>query len=191
MASKKMNSKTLSITEKNELLQILKTRFEKNMKRHKGLEWEPIQKKLEKQQEKLWSLNEMEQSGGEPDVTGYDKATDQYCFTDCSAESPKGRRSLCYDREGLDTRKEFKPANSAMDLAMEMGVEMLSPEEYRELQKTGPYDAKTSSWLKTPEPIRNLGGALFGDYRFKTIFIYHNTAPSYYASRGFRSRLLV
>jgi Protein of unknown function (DUF4256) len=172
-------------------LKTLKIRFEKNMQRHKGLEWASILARLEANREKLWSLIEMENTGGEPDVVGQDKKTGEYLIYDCSAESPAGRRSLCYDREALNSRKENKPKNSALDLASAMGIEMLSEEQYRELHKLGKFDAKTSSWLKTPSDIRELGGAIFADYRFGKVFIYHNGADSYYAARGFRGSLKV
>jgi hypothetical protein len=181
--------KSLSLQESSELLAILRTRFEKNPNRHKGIEWAKVQAKLEAAPEKLWSLNEMERTGGEPDVVGQDK--DDYLFYDCSAECPKGRRSLCYDREALDFRKEYKPANSAMDLATEMGIEILTEDQYRELQQLGNFDLKTSSWIKTPEKIRKLGGGLFCDRRYDTVFVYHNGAESYYAARGFRGSLRV
>lgn len=187
MASKK----ELTARQREELINTLKQRFEKNMKRHKGITWAEVQKRLESNPSKLWSLNEMENTGGEPDVTGIDKKTGEIIFCDCSEESPKGRRSVCYDREGLDSRKEHKPKNNAMDMANEMGIEMLDEEQYRELQKIGPFDAKTSSWIRTPESIRELGGALFADYRFGNVFVYHNTAPSYYAARGFRGRIKI
>lgn len=174
-----------------ELLGILKTRFHKNVSRHIGIEWAKVQAKVEANPEKLWSLNEMEQTGGEPDVVGYDESTGEYIFYDCSAESPKGRRSLCYDRAALDARKEFKPANSAMDLAAAMGIELLTEEQYRQLQQTGAFDTKTSSWVKTPDEIRKLGGAVFCDRRYNTVFLYHNGADSYYAVRGFRGVLRV
>jgi hypothetical protein len=174
-----------------ELLGTLKARFEKNMNRHKGLEWAQIQTKLEANAEKLWSLNEMERTGGEPDVVGHDKKTGEYIFYDCSAESPKGRRSICYDREALESRKEHKPKDSAMDMAAAMGIELLTEEQYRELQKQGDFDTKTSSWVRTPSAIRKLGGALFCDRRFDTVFLYHNGAESYYAARGFRGWLRV
>ena len=177
--------------EQNELLTVLKTRFEENMARHEGLDWLKVQAKLEANDEKLWSLGEMERTGGEPDVVGFDAKTGEYIFYDCSEESPKGRRSLCYDREALDSRKEHKPANSAVGLAAEIGIELLSEEEYWELQQLGHFDAKTSSWLKTPSAVRNLGGAIFGDYRFGRIFVYHNGAESYYAARAFRGSLRV
>lgn len=174
-----------------ELLRIIKIRFENNMTRHKGLDWNKIQTKLEAAPDKLWSLDEMESTGGEPDVVGYDKKTDEYLFCDCSPESPKGRRSICYDRKALDSRKEHKPLNSAMDMAAEMGIKMLNEEEYRALQKLGTFDTKTSSWIITPPDIRKLGGALFADYRYGTVFVYHNGAESYYAARGFRGMLRV
>lgn len=177
--------------QREELLKTLKARFEKNMHRHADLEWAPIQAKLAANPEKLWSLNEMERTGGEPDVVGYDQKTNEYLFYDCSAESPKGRRSLCYDREGLQARKEFQPADSAMDLATAMGIELLTEGQYRALQQLGKFDAKTSSWIQTPPEIRKLGGALFADYRYGQVFVYHNSAPSYYASRGFRGSLRV
>jgi hypothetical protein len=189
MAAK--NKKALPASEQKELLSTLKARFDKNMKRHKGLEWAAIQSKLTLQAEKLWSLNEMEKTGGEPDVIGYDKKADVYQFCDCSAESPTVRRSLCYDREALDSRKENKPANSALDVASAMGIELLTEEQYRALQKLGTFDAKTSSWIQTPAAIRKLGGALFADFRYDTVFVYHNGASSYYAARGFRGLLNV
>jgi len=187
----KNTKKTLSIGQREDLLIALQTRFEKNMKRHKGLEWATILSKLETNAEKLWSLNEMEISGGEPDVVGHDKKTGQYIFYDCSAESPKGRRSLCYDGEALESRKEHKPKNNAMDMAAAMGIELLTEEEYRELQTLGEFDTTTSSWVQTPAPIRELGGALFCDRRFDHVFVYHNGAESYYAARGFRGSLRV
>lgn len=179
--------------DREELLSVLKTRFEKNMDRHKGLKWAEIEPRLNSDPsgEKLWSLNEMETTGGEPDVVDYDKKTGEYIFYDCSAESPKGRRSLCYDGEALASRKEHKPKNSAMDMAAEMGVEILTEDQYRELQQFGKFDTKTSSWLKTPDGIRELGGAIFGDWRYGNVFIYHNGAESYYAARGFRASLRV
>ena len=183
--------KELSPKQREELLKALKARFEKNMNRHKGLEWAKVQTKLESQPEKLWSLNEMERTGGEPDVVGHDKKTGEYIFYDCSEESPKGRRSLCYDREALDARKEFKPKDNAIDLAFAMGIELLTEEQYRELQKLGNFDTKTSSWVKTSPDIRELGGALFCDRRFNMVFVYHNGAESYYAARGFRGELRV
>jgi hypothetical protein len=174
-----------------ELLNILKTRFEQNMNRHKGLEWPKVQAKLEANPEKLWSLQEMERTGGEPDVVGQDKKTGEYIFYDCSAESPKGRRSLCYDPEALESRKEHKPEDSAVGMAAAMGVEILTDEQYRDFQKLGNFDTKTSSWVKTPSEIRKLGGALFCDRRYNTVFVYHNGAESYYAARGFRGSLRV
>jgi len=174
-----------------ELLKTLKTRFEKNMNRHKGLQWAHVQVKLEANVEKLRSLHEMEKTGGEPDVVGYDKKTGEYIFFDCSAESPKGRRSVCYDREGLESRKEFKPENNAVDMAAAMGIELLTEEQYRDLQKLGTFDAKTSSWVKTPSDIRKLGGAIFADFRYGKVFVYHNGAQSYYGVRAFRGSLKV
>lgn len=183
--------KNISASESKILLGVIQKRFEQNMNRHKGLKWTLIQKKLEQQPEKIRSLYELENSGGEPDVVRYDKKNNEFIFMDCAAESPAARRSFCYDREALESRKEHKPKNSALDCAEEMGVELLSEEEYLELQKLGKFDSKTSSWLKTPESIRKLGGAIFADYRFGRVFIYHNGAPSYYASRGFRALLRV
>lgn len=174
-----------------ELLRVLEARFEKNMNRHKGLEWAKLQAKLEADPEKLWSLGEMEKTGGEPDVVGHDKKTDEYIFYDCSAESPKGRRSLCYDREALESRKQHKPGNNASDVAAAMSTELLTEEQYRELQKLGEFDTKTSSWVKTPSDIRKLGGAVFADYRYGHVFVYHNGAESYYGARGFRGWLRV
>ena len=185
------NKKELSQEQRKELLRTLKARFEKNMNRHKGLEWAKVQAKLENSAEKLWSLNEMERTGGEPDVVGQDKKTGEYAFYDCSPESPKGRTSLCYDREALDSRKEHKPKSSAMDMAAAMGAELLTEEQYQELQKLGAFDTKSSSWLKTPGDIRKLGGAIFGDRRFGRVFVYHNGAESYYSGRGFRGWLRV
>src|SRR5947209_12433256 len=185
------NKKDLSPERREELLRALKARFEKNMNRHKGLEWDKVQAKLEANAEKLWSLDEMERTGGEPDVVGHDKRTGEYIFYDCSAESPKGRRSVCYDREALDARKEAKPKDSATNMAAAMGIELLTEEQYRELQKLGEFDTKTSSWVKTPSNIRKLGGALFCDRRFNTVFVYHNGAESYYAARAFRGLLRV
>jgi Protein of unknown function (DUF4256) len=185
------NKKELSPEQREELLRALKARFEKNMNRHKGLEWTKVQTRLKANTEKLWSLNEMERTGGEPDVVGYDKKTGEYIFYDCSAESPKGRTSVCYDREGLDSRKEHKPKNNAIDMAAAMGVELLTEEQYRELQKLGNFDTKTSSWVKTPSAIRKLGGALFCDRRFGHVFVYHNGAQSYYSARAFRASLRV
>jgi hypothetical protein len=187
----KSNKKALSPEPYEELLRALKVRFEKNMNRHKGLEWAQVQAKLEANAEKLWSLNEMERTGGEPDVVGHDKKTDEYIFYDCSADSPNGRRSLCYDREALESREEHKPKDNAIDMAAAMGIELLTEDQYRELQKLGNFDTKTSSWVKTPSDIRKLGGALFCDRRFNTVFVYHNGAESYYAARAFRGSLRV
>ena len=173
------------------LLKTLKARFEKNMNRHNDIEWNNVLTKLGNQPEKLWSLSEMERTGGEPDVVGFDKKTGEYIFYDCSAESPKGRRNLCYDREALESRKEFKPKDTAMDMASSMGIEILTEEQYRELQKLGAFDTKTSSWLKTPSGIRKLGGAIFADCRYDQVFVFHNGADSYYAVRGFRGALRV
>lgn len=181
----------LSPDQREGLLKTLKTRFEKNMSRHAGLEWAGVQAKLEANPDKLWPLHEMEATGGEPDVVGYDSKTGEYIFYDCSAESPKGRRSVCYDREALESRKEHKPKNSAVDMAAAMGIELLTEEQYRELQQLGNFDMKTSSWVLTPERIRKLGGALFCDRRYDTVFVYHNGAESYYAARGFRGSLRV
>src|SRR6266850_6442050 len=183
------NKKELSPGQGEELLRSLKARFEKNMNRHKGHEWAKIRAKLEANPEKLWSLNEMEKTGGEPDVVGHDKEAGEYIFYDCSAESPKGRRSVCYDREGLESRKEHKPENSAIDMAAAMGIELLTEEQYREFQKLGNFDTKTSSWVQTPTDIRELGGALFCDRRYDHVFVYHNGAESYYAARAFRGSL--
>jgi hypothetical protein len=185
--------KNLSPGQREDLLSVLKTRFEKNQDRHKGLEWTKVKAKLESPAgvEKLWSLNEMERTGGEPDVVGYDKNTGEYIFYDCSTESPKDRRSLCYDREALESRKENKPKNNAIDVATAMGIDLLTQEQYRELQKLGHFDTKTSSWIITPPGIRKLGGAIFADYRYGTVFVYHNGADSYYAARGFRGSLRV
>jgi hypothetical protein len=185
------NKKELSPEQREKLLKILKDRFEKNMNRHKGIERSKVQEKLENDSENLWALNEMERTGGEPDVVGYDESTDEYIFYDCSAESPKGRRSVCYDREALESRKEHKPENNAVDMAANMGIELLTEEQYRELQKLGSFDTKTSSWVRTPEKVRKLGGALFCDRRYDTVFVYHNGAESYYGSRGFRGSLRV
>jgi uncharacterized protein DUF4256 len=187
------NKKELSPKEREELLKTLKARFEKNISRHKGLEWAKVSRHLsgEANKEKLWSLDEMEITGGEPDVVGHDKKTGEYIFYDCSAESPKGRRSVCYDPEALRSRKEHKPENSAIEMAAEMGIEILTEEQYRELQKLGKFDTKTSSWIKTPADIRKLGGAIFADYRYGHVFVYHNGAESYYAARGFRGSLIV
>jgi Protein of unknown function (DUF4256) len=184
-------NKEFSPEQREELLRALKARFENDMKRHKGLEWAKVQAKLEANSEKLWSLNEMERTGGEPDVVGHDKTTGEYLFYDCSAESPKGRRSVCYDREGQEARKEHKPENNAIDMAAAMGIELLTEEEYRELQKLGNFDSKTSSWVKTPSDIRDLGGALFCDRRYDSVFVYHNSAPTYYRARAFRGSLRV
>lgn len=186
-----MSKKKLSAKECDSLLKTLKDRFEKNKDRHKGLKWPDVQAKLEKNPDKLWSLNEMENTGGEPDVIGRDKKSGVYFFCDCSAESPKDRRSICYDRKALNSRKEHKPKNSALDLAEEMGIEILTEEQYRELQTLGEFDLKTSSWVQTPAAIRSLGGALFCDRRFDHVFTYHNGAESYYAARGFRGLLKV
>lgn len=181
----------LATEQQAELLRILKQRFEKNMDRHPNLKWENVEAKLQLDASKIWSLNGMELSGGEPDVIAYDKNTDKYIFCDCSAESPKGRRSLCYDRKALDSRKEHKPNNSVIDVANEMGIELLTEEEYRNLQKIGSFDNKTSSWVQTPEAIRERGGAIFCDFRYGKVFTYHNGAESYYAARGFRGLLRV
>jgi hypothetical protein len=183
--------KEFSTKQREELLNTLTARFEKNINRHKGLEWAKVQAKLEANTEKLWSLNEMERTGGEPDVVGHDKKTGEYIFYDCSPESPKGRRSVCYDRGALESRKEHKPEDNALDMAAAIGIELLTEEQYRELQKLGNFDSKTSSWVKTPADIRKLGGALFCDRRYNTVFVYHNGAESYYAARGFRGSLRV
>ena len=183
--------KEFSTKQREELLNTLTARFEKNINRHKGLEWAKVQAKLGANTEKLWSLNEMERTGGEPDVVGHDKKTGEYIFYDCSPESPKGRRSVCYDREALESRKEHKPEDNAIDMAAGIGIELLTEEQYRELQKLGNFDSKTSSWVKTPADIRKLGGALFCDRRYNTVFVYHNGAESYYAARGFRGSLRV
>jgi hypothetical protein len=185
------NKKALSAAQCKELLGTLETRFENNMNRHKGVTWAKVQAKLKANPEKLWSLNEMERTGGEPDVVGYDKKTGEYIFYDCSAESPKGRRNACYDREAQDSRKIAKPKNNVLDMAAAMGIELLAEEEYRQLQKLGNFDLKTQSWVKTPFDIRKLGGALFVDRRFDHVFVYHNTAPCYYGGRGFRGSLRV
>jgi Protein of unknown function (DUF4256) len=185
------NKKNLSSERRDELLRALKARFEKTMNRHKGLEWDRVQARLEANTSKLWSLIEMERTGGEPDVAGHDQKTGEYIFYDCSAESPKGRRSVCYDREALEGRKEHKPENNAIDMAAAMGIELLTEEQYRELQQLGGFDTKTSSWVKTPSDIRKLGGALFCDRRYNTVFVYHNGAESYYAARAFRGSLRV
>jgi hypothetical protein len=185
------NKKGLSPEQREELLRALKARFDQNMNRHKGLEWAKVQAKLEVDAERLWSLHEMERTGGQPDVVGHEKKTGEYIFYDCSAESPKDRRSLCYDREALESRKEHKPVDNAVDVAAAMGIELLTEEQYRELQQLGNFDTKTSSWVKTPFDIRKLGGALFCDRRYGTVFVYHNGAESYYAARGFRGSLRV
>jgi hypothetical protein len=185
------NKKELLLEQREKLLKELKARFEKNMNSHKGLEWAKVQARLEANTEKLWSLNEMERTGGEPDVVGFDKKTGEYIFYDCSVESPEGRRSLCYDREALESRKEHKPENNALDMAAAMGIELLTEEQYQELQKLGNFDTKTSSWVITPSDIRKLGGALFADRRYGNVFVYHNSAPSYYSVRAFRGSLRV
>lgn len=187
----KSTKNKLSSAQREAILTALKTRFENNMKRHKGLVWDKVQAKLESNAEKLWSLNEMERTGGEPDVIGYDKKSGEYIFYDCSAESPTGRRSICYDHEALEKRKEHKPENSAVQMAADMGIDLLTEEQYRELQKLGKFDTKTSSWIKTPSDIRKLGGAIFADFRYGNVFVYHNGAESYYAARGFRGSLKV
>lgn len=188
-----MKGRKLKLTseQRNELLEVLETRFNKQTHRHKGIDWNKVQARLEANPDKLWSLREMEITGGEPDVTGYDKKTNEFIFCDCSPETPKGRRSICYDHEALESRKEHKPANSAVQMANDMGVELLTEEEYRQLQKLEHFDTKTSSWIKTPADIRKLGGALFCDYRFGHVFVYHNGAESYYGVRGFRGMLKV
>jgi len=188
---KKENKKETSLEQWGDLLKALKTRFEKNKNRHNGIQWEKVQERLEGNPKKLRALDEMEGSGGEPDVVAYDKKTGEYIFYDCSAESPKGRRSLCYDREGLESRKEHKPKNTAVDMAAEMGIELLTEEQYRDLQKLGTFDTKTSSWLKTPSDIRKLGGALSAEFRYGHVFVYPNGAQSYFASRAFRGSLRV
>jgi hypothetical protein len=185
------NKKELPAKERQELLRVLKARFEKHMNRHRGLEWAKVQTELEAKTDKLWSLSAMESTGGEPDVVGYEERTGEYLFFDCSAESPKGRRSLCYDREGLESRKEHKPASNAIDMAAAMGIQLLTEDQYREPQTLGKFDTTTSSWVKTPPDIRKLGGALFADFRYGHVFVYHNSAPSYYAARGFRGSLRV
>ena len=191
MSKVKSVKKKLPSEQQEELLQTLKARFEKNGKRHKGIEWAKVEAKLEENSDKLWSLYQMEMTGGEPDVTSLDKKTGEYIFYDCSPESPKGRRSICYDHEALESRKEHKPENSAMQMAADMGIELLTEEQYRQLQQLGNFDTKTSSWIKTPADIRKLGGAVFGDFRYNQVFIYHNGAESYYAVRGFRGILRV
>lgn len=189
--NKNANNKELTSQQIEDLLKILKSRFEKNMNRHQSMEWHNVQSRLESNAEKLRSLNEMERTGGEPDVIGFDKNTGEYIFCDCSAESPKGRRSLCYDRQALDSRKEYKPENSVIDMAAEMNIELLTEEQYRDLQKLWGFDMKSSSWIKTPSDIRKLGGAIFADFRYGHVFVYHNGADSYYAVRGFRGCLKV
>ncbi|HUR11887.1 MAG TPA: DUF4256 domain-containing protein [Flavitalea sp.] len=191
MSKNNRNKKELSREQQNEILKVLKARFEKYPNRHKGVEWAAVQAKLEANPEKLWSLNEMESTGGEPDVVGEDKKTGEYIFYDCSAETPKGRRSICYDAEALASRKEHKPENNAIDMAYSIGIDILSEEQYRELQKLGNFDTKSSSWVKTPAEIRKLGGALYCDRRYDQVFLYHNGAESYYAVRGFRGALRV
>lgn len=186
-----MSTKELSQEQTEELINTLQVRFEKNTSRHEGLDWANVQARLEANREKLWSLHEMEATGGEPDVVGYDANTDEFIFYDCSAESPKGRRSLCYDREAWESRKNHKPENTAMDVAKEMGIELLTEEQYRQLQELGKFDLKTSSWIQTPDNIRKLGGAIFCDRRYDMVFMYHNGAESYYAARGFRGSLRV
>jgi len=187
----KNEARVLSTEQQEELRKVLKTRFEKNKNRHTGVEWTKVAERLEANPEKLWSLYEMERTGGEPDVVGFDCEADEVIFYDCAAESPKGRRSICYDREALESRKEHKPETSAVDMAAAMGIELLNEEQYRELQKLGSFDTKTSSWLNTPERIRKLGGAIFADYRYDTVFVYHNGAESYYGVRGFRGVLRI
>lgn len=185
------HSKSITAKQRDELFRLLKDRFEKNVRRHKGIIWEKVQKKLEARSEELWSLNEMERTGGEPDVVGFDKKTNEYVFCDCAAESPKGRRSICYDRAAQDARKEHKPKSNAVEMASAMGIELLTEEQYRELQTLGSFDTKTSSWIKTPADIRKLGGAVFCDRRYNRVFVYHNGAESYYAARAFRGMLRV
>jgi len=189
----KINSSKNKLTaeHRSEIILALRARFEKNMNRHKSIKWSEVQAKLEANPAKLWSLNQMEITGGEPDIVGYDKKTGEYIFYDCSVESPAGRRSICYDPEALDSRKENKPKNSALGMAAEMGIEILTEEQYRELQQLGKFDTKTSSWIKTPDPIRKLGGAIFGDWRYGQVFVYHNGAESYYAARAFRGSVRV
>jgi len=188
---KRSQQKELSLEQCEELLEILKDRFMKNINRHKDLKWDKVEAKLKANPDKLWSLKEMERTGGEPDVVDYDQETDEYIFYDCSTESPKGRRSVCYDREGLESRKKYKPENNAIDMATDMGIDLLTEEQYRALQELGNFDKKTSSWIHTPTDIRELGGALFCDYRYGHVFVYHNGASSYYRSRGFRGSLRV
>ncbi len=191
MAMNQKKTMELPREQREELLSTLKTRFAKHMHRHVGISWEEVQERLEANESKLWSLHEMERTGGEPDVIGRDEKTGELLFCDCAAESPSGRRSLCYDREGLESRKEHRPADSAMDVAAAMGIELLTEEQYRQLQQFGPFDAKTSSWLRTPPDIRKLGGAIFGDFRYGQVFVYHNGAQSYYGARGFRGMVRV
>src|SRR5699024_10365573 len=191
MTKSNRNQKELSSEEQEDLIETLKARFENNMHRHKDINWENVQTKLESKTEKLWSLREMERTDGEPDVVDYDEENDQYIFCDCSKESPKGRRSVCYDREGLESRKKYKPENNAIDMAADMGIELLTKDDYRELQKLEHFDTKTSSWVQTPTDIRKLGGALYCDYRYGHVFVYHNGASSYYSVRGFRGSLRV
>lgn len=191
MLSSINNLRELSSEQREELLQTLKTRFDKNMSRHEGVKWADVQAKLEANVDKLWSINEMETTRGEPDVVGHDKNKNGYIFYDCSAESPEGRRNVCYDRAALESRKKFKPQNNAIDMAAAMGIEILTVDQYRELQKMGKYDTKTSSWVKTPDNIRKLGGALFCDRRYDTVFVYHNGAESYYSVRGFRGLITI
>lgn len=183
--------KGIPAEQREKIIKVLKARFEKNMNRHSGLEWAKVQDKLEGNAEKLWSLSEMERTGGEPDIVDYDKNSDEYVYFDCSTETPKGRRNVCYDREALELRKEYKPKSTAVDMAVAMGVEILTEEQYRQLQKLGSFDTKTSSWIKTPSDIRKLGGALFADFRYGNVFVYHNGASSYYAARGFRGWIRV
>lgn len=189
--NKKSANRELSPEQREELIRVLKARFEKNMNRHQGLEWAKVQANLDAKTEKLWSLNEMERTGGEPDVVRHDKKSGEYMFYDCSAESPQGRRSVCYDRQGTESRKDHKPENNAIDMAAAMGIELLTEQQYRELQKLGNFDSKTSSWVKTPSGIRKLGGALFADFRYGNVFVYHNGAQSYYGARGFRGSLTI
>jgi len=191
MSKTKSSKKALTLEQGEELISVLKVRFEKNINRHKGVKWKDVEEKLGDNTNKLWSLHEMEQSGGEPDVVDFDKKTGEFIFCDCAAESPKGRRSICYDQEALDARKENKPKNSAFNMASEMGIELLTEEQYRELQKKGEFDTKTSSWIRTPDDIREKGGALFCDRRYGKVFVYHNGAESYYAARAFRGSLRV
>lgn len=191
MSKSNTTKKKLSAEERDQLLEVLKARFEKNKNRHKGIDFTDVQRRLEAKADKLWSLSLMEETGGEPDVVGIDKKTGEFIFFDCATETPKGRRSVCYDREALESRKQHKPADSAMEMAASMGIELLDEEQYRALQKLGNFDSKTSSWIKTPDAIRELGGALFGDYRYGQVFIYHNGADSYYGVRGFRGALRV